>query len=175
MVRQSLSHKTLRLHVVANSDSAEDQAQKLRLRDHILGEIHGITMDCSDLEEVERLIGSILPGLRESAEAFLAEEGSGYDVSVSLCTESFDTRQYDTFSLPAGKYHALRIVIGEGKGKNWWCVVFPTLCNATDPEELERMAEEGGYGDGELAFIRREEPKFKLQFKVLEWIREVFN
>ena len=173
--QRALADKTLRLHIVANSDTPRDQEQKIRLRDHILGEIRDMALDCSDLESAERAIKRELPRLRESAKDFLVKDGSHYDVSVTLCTETFGTRQYDTFSLPAGEYHALRIVIGEGMGKNWWCVVFPTLCNATDPEELERMAEEGGYAEGELAFIRREDTKYKLQFKVLEWFKKVFN
>ncbi len=175
VTRSSLEDKTLRLHILANSDAREDQEQKLRLRDRILEEVHSITAHCRDMEEAERVLRTMLPQLEETAGAYLAAEGSSYGVSVALCRESFPTRQYDTFSLPAGEYHALRIVIGEGKGKNWWCVVFPTLCNATDPKELERMAEEGGYEDRELAFIQKEEPKYVLQFKVLEWIRAVFN
>ena len=173
--QKSLAAKTLRLHVVANSDSPEDQEQKLQLRDHVLRELRDITWECDDLESVENAVAMVLPQLRESAKNYLVRNGSSYDVSATLCIESFDTREYDTFSLPAGEYHTLRIVIGEGQGKNWWCVVFPTLCHAADSEELEHMAQEGGYGEGELAFIQRTEPKYRLQFKVLEWIKKVFD
>ncbi len=175
MTQRSLSEKTLRLHIVANSDCAEDQSQKLRLRDHILGEIQGMTRNCTNLQEAEKLLSSQLSQVQKSARAFLVNDGSSYDVSVTLCRESFTTREYDTFSLPAGEYHSLRIIIGDGHGKNWWCVVFPTLCNATAMEELERVAQTGGYDDKELDFIQNESPKYKLQFKVLEWLRGVFD
>jgi len=144
ITQQTLSEKTLRLHIVANSDRAEDQAQKLRLRDHILHEIKEMTGGCSELQEAEKIISSRLSRVEKSAREFLRAEGSSYGVSVTLCKESFATRDYDTFSLPAGEYHSLRIIIGEGQGKNWWCVVFPSLCNAGTMEELERAAEIGG-------------------------------
>lgn len=175
ITQQALSEKTLRLHIVANSDRDEDQAQKLRLRDHILHEIKGMTRSCSELQEAEKTIFSQLSRLEKSAREFLRAEGCNYDVSVNLCKESFSTREYDTFSLPAGEYHSLRIIIGDGQGKNWWCVVFPSLCNAGTMEELDRVAEVGGYNETECDFIRRETPKYKLQFKVLEWLRGVFR
>lgn len=173
--QRSLADKTLRLHVVANSDSSEDQAQKLRMRDHLLGELHAITKDCNTLKEAETVIRENLPFLENSAREFLRTERSPYDVKLTLCEEDFSTRRYETFSLPAGEYHSLRMVIGRGDGKNWWCVVFPTLCNAASTKELETMAVMGGYDEEELAMIRHEEPKYVLQFKILEIMREVFR
>ncbi len=173
--QRSLADKTLRLHVVANSDSSEDQAQKLRVRDHLLGELHTMTRDCDTLKEAESVIRDNLPILENSAREFLRMERSPYDVELTLCEEDFSTRRYETFSLPAGEYHSLRMVIGRGEGQNWWCVVFPTLCNAASTKELETMAVMGGYDEEELAMIRHEEPKYVLQFKILEIMREVFR
>lgn len=175
LTQKALAEKTLRLHVVANSDDPKDQEQKLRLRDHILKEIQYLTLGCSDLEDTENAILSALPVLQDSAKQYLVKEGSQHDVSVRLCRESFSTRDYTSFSLPAGEYHSLRIVIGEGEGRNWWCVVFPTLCSAATIEELEAAAEYGGYEFEEVQFIQKKEPKYKLQFKLLEWVKGVFH
>ena len=140
----ALADKTLRLHIVANSDSTEDQAQKLRVRDHLLKELRLLSKECDTLEETESVITENLSGLERSAREFLRKEQSTYDVTLTLCKERFSTRVYDTFSLPAGEYHSLRLVIGEGNGKNWWCVVFPTLCNAASAKDLETAAMRGG-------------------------------
>ena len=173
--QKSIADKTIRLHVVANSDDTKDQEQKLRLRDHLLGELRDLTSECADFEEAEAKLRTALPMIEQSAGKFLINEGSEYDISVSLCKEQFSTREYDTFSLPAGEYHALRVVIGEGKGENWWCVVFPTLCNATTMEELDRAAEKGGYDEEEIALIKQETKGYVLRFKVLEWLKGVFD
>ncbi len=173
--QKSIADKTIRLHVVANSDDPEDQEQKLRLRDHILSEIRDLTADCTEFGEAEERLRSALPMIEKAAGTFLINEDSLYDVSVTLCKEKYSTREYDTFSLPAGIYHSLRIEIGEGKGENWWCVVFPTLCNASTMEELDRAAEKGGYNDEDLSLIKKESKGYVLQFKVLEWLKGVFD
>lgn len=173
--RQALEEKTLRLHVVANSDSPEDQAQKLRVREHILRMVSDLTDRCNTREETENVLRSRLMSLEASVRAFLQEEGSSYDVTVTLCREDFDTRDYDTFSLPAGTYHSLRVVIGEGEGQNWWCVVFPSLCTASSVEEFKDTARKGGYEEGEIALIRKEESRFIVQFKMVEIIKDLFR
>ncbi len=173
--QKALAEKTLRLHIVANSDSAADQALKLRLRDHVLQEVNALTYSCRSLRETESILLDNLTALEGSAQGFLQGEGSSYDVRITLCEEDFSTREYDTFSLPAGEYHSLRIVIGNGEGKNWWCVVFPTLCNASSTKDLEAAATFGGYGEDDLALIRKEEPKYVIQFKILEILKGVFR
>ncbi len=173
--QNALAEKTLRLHIVANSDSVTDQTNKLKLRDHILQEVNSMTYGCETLWDTESILMKRLPELEASAKAFLQSEGCYHDVKASLCEELFTTREYDTFSLPAGEYHTLRIVIGNGEGKNWWCVVFPTLCNASSLEELESAAVCGGYGEEEIALIRKEKTKYVLRFKLLEMIQSVFR
>lgn len=175
LMQRSISEKTLRLHVVANSDSIEDQEQKLRVRDQVLQKVGEMTHDCLTLEQTEKALQPQLWELEKCVNDFLKEEGSPYTATVSLCKEDFSTREYDTFALPAGEYHSLRIVIGQGKGKNWWCVVFPSLCNAATGEELESAALQGGYGEEELAMIRREQPKYTIRFKILELVEGLFH
>ena len=175
LMQRSLAEKTLRLHVVANSDSIEDQKQKLRVRDLVLEEVHSLTSRCNTFTETREKLRDHLAGLESSIADFLCKEGSFYDVSVTLCEESFSTRYYDTFSLPAGNYTSLRVAIGNGEGKNWWCVVFPTLCSASSMEEMDEIAQKGGYDDRELGMIRNEEPVYKLQFKMLELLRKFFR
>jgi stage II sporulation protein R len=153
LMQQDLADKTLRLHVVANSDSPEDQAQKLRVRDEILREVSRLTAHCTTAEEAELVLSSHLSELSEKAEDFLRQEGSAYSVEALLTVESFSTRHYDSFSLPAGTYPALRVNIGAAAGKNWWCVVFPSLCTAATGEAMEEAAQAGGYSDGEYRLI----------------------
>ena len=85
------------------------------------------------------------------------------------------TRDYEGFSLPAGTYHSLRVVIGSGQGKNWWCVVFPSLCTASSVEEFEASARQGGYEENEISLIRKKESRFYVQFKMVEILRGLFR
>ena len=175
LTQKSLERKTIRLHVIANSDSVEDQEQKLRLRDRVLEKVHAITMDCTNFDEAERALLMNLEELETYAHGVMLEEGSSYDVSISLCREHYSTRNYDTFSLPPGNYRSLKVIIGEGKGKNWWCVVFPTLCNASSMDDFQQAATIAGYDQEDIALIQKETPKYKIRFKVLEMITELFH
>ena len=175
LMQQDLADKTLRLHVVANSDSPEDQAQKLRVRDEILREVSCLTAHCTTAEEAEQVLSVHLSELSEKAEDFLRQEGSAYSVEALLTVESFSTRHYDSFSLPAGTYPALRVNIGAAAGKNWWCVVFPSLCTAATGEAMEEAAQAGGYSDGEYRLITGGEKRYTLRFKALEWLTELFS
>ena len=125
-----LRENLLRLHVVGASNSAEDQAVKLQVRDAVLGSLEEGLRDMTDPQEAWDYVSRMLPKVEAAANRALAAAGFSETVQVSLTEEAFPTREYDTFSLPAGVYKALRVVIGEGEGKNWWCVVFPQLCGA---------------------------------------------
>ena len=115
LVRQRrLARKTVRLHVIANSDEAADQAQKLRVRDGVLACVSGLTADCETADDARKCIAAHLPEIAEAAQRVLA--GSGYDVTVSLGPETYGTRDYASFSLPAGTYPSLRVQIGEAAG-----------------------------------------------------------
>lgn len=173
MQQKQLAEKTIRLHVVANSDTEEDQAQKLRVRDAVLETVQSLTEQCTDAQSAWQELQAHLPQIAGSAKAVLLAEQSDRTVEVSLTTEKFDTRHYDTFTLPAGEYPALRIKIGEAQGKNWWCVVFPALCTAASTDTLEQCAEVGGYDAAETQWITGGEEEYHLRFKVLEWFQKL--
>lgn len=171
--QKNLASKTIRLHVVANSDSESDQEQKLRVRDAVLQRVSMLTADCSDAQAAQEQIASHLEEIRKTAQNVLYAEQSDYTVEASVGFEEFPTRRYDTFSLPAGSYPTLRINIGQAAGHNWWCVVFPSLCTAATAEELSDCAQTGGYDRTETALITGGEEEYKLRFKTLEWLQKL--
>jgi stage II sporulation protein R len=133
---EDIPARVLRLHVLANSDSQADQALKLKVRDRILQVSSGWMSAAKTREEAEAAAQAHLPQLQKEAEAVLRENGSQYTVRVTLEDTYFPTRQYETVTLPAGVYRALRVVIGKGAGHNWWCVLFPALClPSAQPEQ----------------------------------------
>lgn len=138
--KERLRQDILRLHVVAASDSQEDQAVKLRVRDVVLESLHQGLSDLTDLEQAKNYVTQMLPKIEQAANQVLAEAGFDDTVQVSLTDWEFPEREYDTFSLPAGVYNALRVVIGEGEGQNWWCVVFPELCMGATTTEFREMS-----------------------------------
>lgn len=173
VIQRNLAKKTLRLHVIANSDEAEDQRQKLLVRDAVLKKTQNLMVGCTDAAQAWQKLEGELSLLQREAERVLAEEGAVYDVTVSLEERSFDTRYYDSFTLPAGDYPALCVSIGAAQGKNWWCVVFPSLCTAATAEEFEQAAQTGGYSVQEQELVETGEEKYILRFKTLEWIRKL--
>lgn len=126
--RKALNEGLIRFHVVANSNSEQDQTVKLRVRDAVLESIQEDLKQVGNIDQARDYLQENLPKIQSVAEQTLQSLGVDAGAVVSLTKEAFDTREYDTFRLPAGIYEALRITIGEGEGKNWWCVTFPTLC-----------------------------------------------
>lgn len=118
----------IRFHVVANSDSPEDQALKNIVRDEILEEVSPLLARSQSLAESRQLLLELRPTMEEITRRVLAEKGSNYEVRTTYGEESFPTKSYGSLVLPAGQYEAVQVVIGEGKGANWWCVLFPPLC-----------------------------------------------
>ncbi len=167
----ALSEKLIRLHVVANSDTQEDQAVKLMVRDDILAAAEPWLAEAADAAEAETILRSHLEDLQAVAEARLAAEDAAAPVTVTLQEEQFPQRDYDTFSLPSGSYLALRVTIGEGEGHNWWCVVFPSLCLAATTEDFYTAAASAGLTDGEVALITADEGTYVLKFKMVEWVQ----
>jgi stage II sporulation protein R len=145
--KAQLRENIVRLHVVANSDSAPDQAQKLRIRDRVTQYLQPILAEATSADEAQQILAEHLPQLKAAAEEQLLAEGSDYKVQVRLLEETFDIRHYDTFSLPSGVYSSLRIEIGDGVGKNWWCVVFPSLCMPAAGERFQDVAADAGFSD----------------------------
>ena len=164
--QQQLSDKVLRLHVLANSDSEADQALKRKVRDSVLETASAILVDCPDRETAEQRLSAALPEIEDAARARIAAEGGKQTVTAELRPTVFPTREYEDFTLPAGEYLALRVVLGEGEGHNWWCVVFPPLCAETT-SSLSQTAMAAGLTEEEVALIT-ESDGYQLKFKAVE-------
>lgn len=165
--RETLNRELIRLHVVANSDSEEDQAVKLRVRDAVVESLSDAMADISDIDEAKAYIRRNLPKIQRTANACLEKLGYEANAVATLKEEVFDTRYYDTFTLPAGIYESLRITIGKGEGKNWWCVVFPTLCLPTASEGFEDVAAGAGFPDSLTAALEGE-AGYEIRFYLLD-------
>ena len=165
--QDALERKMIRLHVIANSDTAEDQALKLQVRDAVLVQATEILENAADMEEAQRTLQQVLPELEATAAEVVKEKGCAYRVSARLERTEFPEKVYDGFALPAGEYLALRLVIGEGAGQNWWCVVFPPLC-MTAATNLEETAVAAGMAEEDLALMTEENTGYVLKFRSLE-------
>ena len=162
--QDALADKVVRLHVLANSDSPEDQALKLQVRDAVLEWAAEVLKQSANREGAEALLRQELPNLERLAEQEIRANGYTYAVTAELAAAEFPTREYEGFSLPAGEYLALRILIGEAAGQNWWCVVFPPLCTAASAETAAMAA---GFSEEEVKLIT-EEDGYVLKFKAVE-------
>lgn len=168
-----LQGQVLRLHILANSDSEEDQQLKLQVRDAVVAASAGMFDGAEDESEALERAREQLPLLEKTARQIIADAGYDYDVEISLCNMYFTTRFYDgvnggeSVTLPAGMYDAVRIVIGEGAGRNWWCVVFPPLC-VSAAQESGDSATLDDVLDPEQEEIVTEPGKYKVRFKIVE-------
>ena len=165
---RDLADRVVRLHVLANSDSEEDQALKLLVRDAVLERATEILEQSADRQEAESLLRENLPELETIGEETVRANGYSYDVAAELEDTSFPTKDYDGFSLPAGEYLALRILIGAGAGQNWWCVVFPPLCTAASADVPE-TALAAGLTEDQVSLMTEEDSGYVLKFKAVEW------
>lgn len=170
--REMLSKGLIRLHVIADSDGDAEQLVKLKVRDAVLDSIRQDLAGITDMEEARAYLQQNLPKLQRIADKTLKQAGFQETTVVTLCREAFDTRYYDTFSLPAGVYESLRVVIGEGAGKNWWCVAFPSLCLPMDGQRMEDAAAAGGFSKA-LTNTIQEEPGYEIRFFLLDALGEL--
>ena len=161
---RQLQGEVLRLHILANSDSPEDQALKLKVRDRILAETGELFNNAEGLSDAEDLARENLDRVEEIARQTLAEEGCNTPVSARVSRLFFDTRAYDGFTMPAGRYNALQITIGEGKGHNWWCVLYPPLCLAAAEKLPEAME---GFSPEERQLLESK-PEYEVRFFLVE-------
>ena len=166
--RDQLADKVVRLHILANSDSEEDQALKLRVRDRVLERATELLEQTGDRREAADVLQSHLPELERIAAEEISDCGYEYDVTAEVANTMFPTKEYDGFTLPAGEYLALRIIIGEGNGHNWWCVVFPPLCT-TAAADVPASALAAGFDEEEVALVTEENERYVLKFKAMEW------
>lgn len=166
--QSDLANSVLRLHVLAHSDSEADQELKLKVRDRVLEEAEEILPKGASAEEASQIVQKNLLRLAAAGAEVVAEEGYDYPVSAEVRETWFPTKDYDGFSLPAGQYRALRILIGEGEGQNWWCVVFPPLCLGSASESVTATALQAGMDEQQVALLTGDTDGYVIKFKALE-------
>ena len=164
---------TIRLHILANSDSNDDQALKIKVRDAILCEFSDELNKISSKAEAEETISALLSDIEKFAEEVIAKSGYSYTVKATLSDELYETRTYDDFTLPRGIYTSLRIIIGNGEGKNWWCVMFPPLCLDMATESVPDDDAIKKYSKEEISLIRH--GGYNIKFKLLEMFSNAFS
>ena len=170
----------VRLHVLANSDSEEDQALKLKVRDRVIELVTPAVKDCKSQSEAEAAITEIMDDLESAARDVVAEEGYDYDVTLLMGEEYYPTKTYETCAFPEGEYLSLRVCIGEAEGQNWWCCLFPPLCLSAASEESEQSNEDafisvGLTGDQYKIITESHKPQYKARFKILETFSKIFK
>ncbi len=168
----------VRLHVLANSDSEDDQALKLAVRDEVLSITSTRLGDCKTREEARAVLCDILPEIQEKAQKKVRSLGYDYPVDLVLGIEDYPTKEYESCTFPAGEYLSLRVIIGEGAGQNWWCCLFPPLClsSATDKTQNEDAFISVGLSDEQYKIITEtDSPKYKARFKILEVAKDLFG
>ncbi len=168
-----LRSSVLRLHILADSDSEEDQRLKLCVRDAILEESSRLFGETEDLESAEKAAAEAMPEIIAIAERTLREQGCEATVAARLADVKFDERVYGDITMPAGIYRALRVEIGEAKGHNWWCVMYPPLCIPA-AEDVKNHDEEKYFDEKELDIIYRPK-KYRVKFAVWDKIKELFD
>ena len=160
-----LASQVIRLHVLANSDSEEDQALKLEVRDRVLETTSALLTGETEPQAAAVLLNQHLDDIAQTAAQEISAQGHDDRVEVRLEQTWFPTRQYQGISLPAGNYPALRVLIGAAEGHNWWCVVFPNLCL---PAVSERALEASTLTPGQISLLQEEETSYVFRFKALE-------
>lgn len=169
---EGIYENVIRLHVLAQSDSAKDQSVKLQVRDAVLASLSDAMADADGYENALAAAEAQMEHIRHTA-----EEIAGCPVTVTLGRESYPVRFYGNFTLPAGEYMSLRVILGEGAGKNWWCVLFPQMCTAPASEDgfMEEFIAAGFTAD-QYQLIRRESGmKYKIRFRILEILSELIK
>ena len=157
---EELTDDVLRVHILANSDSAADQSLKLSVRDRVVKECSAYYNSCDGKEEAIEVTREHLSEIEALARDEIRRHGYRYPVHAELSEMYFNTRYYDDFTMPAGRYDALRLTIGDGEGQNWWCVMYPSLC--VGKENKKEM--EDSLDDGEYKVVTAERYDFRFKF-----------
>ena len=171
---EKIYESVVRLHVLANSDSEEDQALKLKVRDAILAYTSPRVIDSASREEAISILQGELEAIKEVARQVVFENGYDYSVDVTLTLEDYPTRNYESMSFPSGEYVSLRVLIGEAEGQNWWCVLFPPLCLSAASEKSDNedaFIAVGLNSDQYKIITETQNTKYYLRFKILEAFR----
>lgn len=168
---EGINEKIIRFHIIANSDSERDQKLKLAIRDKILQATPDYFKISKNIDETAENLNSNLENLTKIAKDEINSQGFDYPVKAEICNMYFQPRKYDKIMLPGGNYRALRITIGSGKGKNWWCVIFPPMClpAAEETAEIENVL------DDKESEIVENEHKYEVKFKILDIFNRIKN
>ena len=175
-VSNDLSTAVFRLHVIANSDSSEDQSLKLKVRDNLLEYMNSISSECKTKTEAIKLAEENIAIFKQIAQKTVMENGYNYPINISIGNFYFPTKFYGDISLPSGYYDALKVEIGEAKGKNWWCVMFPSLCfidinsGVVDDDAKENLKE--NLKSESYSVISSTSPELKFKFKIIEFFKQ---
>ena len=169
----TVQNECLRLHVLANSDSEEDQAVKLLVRDALLAASEELFYESGSADEAAQRVLESKEMLEEIATAVLRENGFSYNAALTVETEYFSTRQYENVSLPAGNYEAVRVILGDGQGHNWWCVMFPPLCLPAVSGKNDDSAY-SVFGENGTALITGKSG-YKIKFRLVEIVEEIIE
>ena len=177
-VSEDISNSVFRLHVIANSDSDEDQELKYQIRDEVLEYMNEISSDCSSKEEVINLAYEHQDEFKQIAEQVIKDNGYDYSVNISIGNFDFPTKNYGDISLPAGNYDALRIEIGEASGQNWWCVMFPPLCfvdvtSGVVPDDSKEVIKENLNEEEYDLVSDKESSDIKFKFSLIEFFKGI--
>ena len=176
-ISTDISNSVFRLHVIANSDSKEDQDLKCKVRDSLLKYMNSICSNCSSKQEAINIVEEHKDNFKEIALQTIKENIYSYNVNINIGNFEFPTKTYGDISLPAGYYDALRVEIGEAKGKNWWCVMFPPLCfvdvsSGIVPEESKELIE-NNVSEEEFALISENSSNdIQFKFKLIEFFAD---
>ena len=173
---EKIYESVVRLHVLANSDSDDDQSLKLKVRDAILSYVSPLVIDSKSREEAIEILQREIESIKKEAKTVILEQGYGYDVDVTLTLEEYPTRNYESMSFPSGQYVSLRVLIGEAEGQNWWCVLFPPLClsaASSKAESEESFIAVGLNSDQYKIITESEDMKYYLRFKILEAMKNL--
>ncbi len=158
---ENISQRLIRLHVIASSDSDSDQNLKRKVRDALIIESAALFDGCENIFDAEKICRENKLLLEKAARKVVEQEGFDYTVSTKFDYELYPVRRYEEFTLPAGEYLSLRVIIGEGKGKNWWCVLYPPLCTSYASRTVstdKKCLSEYGFSDNEIAILEDGEP-----------------
>ena len=161
--QEALSDKIIRLHILARSDAPADQSLKLQVRDRVLQETAPLLSGVRSRADAETVLREHLPQLADAARNALDASGCPCPVTLELRETEFPTRYYDAFALPAGRYLSLRVLIGDGAGRNWWCVAFPPLCGAAVLDDASDT-----FTASEIRLMTRQSPGYALKFRAVE-------
>ena len=173
---EKIYESVVRLHVLANSDSEEDQTLKLKVRDAILSYVSPLVIDSQCKEAAIEILQGELENIEKEAKRIVVEQGYEYNVEVTLTLEDYPTRNYEAMSFPSGEYVSLRVLIGEAEGQNWWCVLFPPLCLSAASEKAENeeaFIAVGLNSDQYKIITESEDMTYYLRFKILEAVKNI--